>query len=140
MAQRGRKASAALSVISRVDGRPARLEPPASLTESEREAFIQVVSACDSRHFVPSDLPLLASYARAICLEERASRELREQGDVVDGRASAWLTVWEKAHRGMVALSLRLRLSPQGRAQHAKAPEAQPSYYDVMRMAGYDKS
>jgi phage terminase small subunit len=108
--------------------------PPPNLIAAEREAFCEI-AACDPRHFALSDLPLLASYAHAVVMEERAARALRESGDVVNGKASPWLTVWEKAHRAMVSLSLRLRLSPQGRARYAKSPPPDTkstSFYDVM--------
>jgi chaperonin subunit len=36
-------------------------------------------------------------------------------GAVIDGKPSPWITVQEKAVRAMVALSMRLRLSPQSR-------------------------
>jgi hypothetical protein len=111
------------------------LKPPSNLTPAEREAFISVVAACDRRHFVPSDTPLLASYARAIVSDEMAAKMLRELGPVVNNKPSAWLVVKEKAHREMIALSLRLRLSPQGRAQHPpKTAEARPTWYERMEM------
>jgi hypothetical protein len=49
--------------------------------------------------------------------------------------ALPWLTVFEKASRALVALSMRLRLSPQARAPNnpgSKQPPP-PSYYDTMR-------
>lgn len=77
-------------------------------------------------------MPLLAAYARAIVADKTAAREIREQGAVVNGKPNAWLVPKEKAHREVVVLSLRL--SPQGRAQHA--PVSGPtSYYDRMRSA-----
>src|SRR5262249_29885630 len=120
------------------DGQPERLRPPSNLTEAEREAFIQVISACDRRHFVASDLPLLAAYARAIVADETAAREIRQQGAVVNGKPNPWLVPKRKPHREMVALSLRLRLSPQGRAQHAKPPERRLSYYERMALERQD--
>jgi hypothetical protein len=42
--------------------------------------------------------------------------QLRERGAVDEkGKVSGWLTVLEKSQRALVSLSLRLRLSPQGR-------------------------
>lgn len=120
-----RKSDAALSVIA-VDGKPSRLKPPPTLSEPEREAFTAIVSACDPRHFRPSDTPLLCRYAEAIVLGEQAARELR-QGAVVDGRVSPWLVVQEKAVRAAVALSMRLRLSPQSRAD-PKSAAREPVY------------
>ena len=97
-----------------VDGKPKRLEPPTSLSDVERKLFIDLVTACDATHFRPSDLPLLCRYCEAAVLAEQAAQELR-RGAIEDGKPSAWITVQEKTVRAMVALSMRLRLSPQSR-------------------------
>jgi hypothetical protein len=97
-----------------VDGKPRRLEPPASLGDAERVTFVDLITACDPTHFTASDLPLLVRYVEAAVLAEQAARELR-CGAIVDGRPSPWITIQEKAVRAMVALSMRLRLSPQSR-------------------------
>ena len=113
MRQRGRKSAAALSVIP-IDDKPNRLEPPASLSEAERKVFIDIVTACEPQHFRAADLPLLVRYVEACVLADQAAEELR-LGAVIDGKPSPWITVQEKAVRAMVALSMRLRLSPQSR-------------------------
>jgi hypothetical protein len=93
-----------------------RLHPPPHLTDAERAVFIDIVSTADARHFAPSDLPLVASYASAVVTEREALDHLHREGWVMpNGRPSGWVTVKEKAHRELIALSLRLRLSPQGR-------------------------
>ena len=139
MTQRGRVPTAALAVVPRPDGSPERLKPPSSLTPAEREAFIFVVSACDRRHFLPSDTPLLAAYARAIVADEEAAKMPREHGSVLNGKPNPWLMVKEKAHKEIIALSLRLRLSPQGRAQQPPKPAEKLSYYERMRMERRDE-
>jgi phage terminase small subunit len=121
-----RKLVAALSVV-RVDGRPNRLKPPASVSEPERETFVAIVTACDARPFRSSDIRLLYRYFEVIVLGEQASRQLRQGGAVVDGKPSPWITVQEKAVRAMVSLSMRLRLSPQSRAD-SKTIALQKSY------------
>ena len=64
-----------------------------------------------------------------------AHDELRSE-PLVGGKPSPWLTVAEKTNRAVVALSLRLRLSPQARAPNTPTKrEAAPSAYDVMRLA-----
>jgi hypothetical protein len=86
-------------------------------------------------------------YVEASCLADHAGQELR-CGAVVDGKPSPWLVVLEKCQRAMVALSMRLRLSPQARSprrvrapEHEVAPRARGgnmlgiSYAD---MAGYE--
>jgi hypothetical protein len=101
-----RKSAAELSLSSvvPVDGAPVvRLEPPASLTESERVLFRQVVSACAPRHFVETDGPLLVSYVQATLMAHATARD--------PGAVEAWA----KAVRMQMALATKLRLSPQAR-------------------------
>ncbi|MGB8106625.1 MAG: P27 family phage terminase small subunit [Pseudolabrys sp.] len=113
MRQRGRKSGAGLGILQ-VDGKPNRLDPPTSLSTAERAIFCDVVAACDRDHFRPSDLPLLVRYVEAAALGDQAAEQLR-LGAVINGKPSPWITVQEKAVRAMVALSMRLRLSPQSR-------------------------
>jgi phage terminase small subunit len=113
MRQRGRKSGASLGVLQ-VDGKPNRLNPPTSLSGAERAIFFDVVAACDRDHFRPSDLPLLVRYVEAAALGDQAAEQLR-LGAVINGKTSPWIIVQEKAVRAMVALSMRLRLSPQSR-------------------------
>jgi hypothetical protein len=56
-----------------------------------------------------------------LSLAERAAQQLRE-APVVGGKPSPWLPVREKATRELVALSMRLRLSPQARAKGHALP------------------
>src|SRR6266498_2859863 len=88
---------------------------PAGLSAEERAIFQQLVAATDPDHFTASDVPLLVSYVQAIAQHDRAAQAIRREGDVVNGRASPWITVQEKAVRAMTALSMRLRVSPQAR-------------------------
>jgi hypothetical protein len=121
--------------IISLDTRATRLPAPANLPAPERELFASIVSTCKPGHFQTSDAPLLSQYVANIILNERAHDELRS-APLVGGRPSPWLTVAEKTNRAVVALALRLRLSPQARAPHAPTRrEAPPSAYDVMRLA-----
>lgn len=130
-----RKSAAALTVVPvNVTGR-ARLRAPAGLSEAVREIFVELVTANDVGHFSRSDVPLLVEYATAIAQARRAAEGMEKEGPVVRGRSSPWLVVQEKATRAMVALSMRLRLSPQSRfdARAASRSAARPgSAYDVM--------
>ncbi len=120
-----RKSLAALSAMA-VDGCPPRLDPPSSLPKPERRIFETVVNACDSRHFRASDLPLLVRYVEACALGDEAAQHLRIEGAVVNGKASPWIIVQEKAVRAMVALALRLRLAPQSRVDPKTLARNQP--------------
>jgi phage terminase small subunit len=128
MKKRGRKSSASLAIRA-VDGGPSRMKPPASLSQPERKVFVDLVATTDAEHFQASDLPLLASYSRAVAMDEMAARELQEHGAVINGRPSPWIIIQEKAQRSVVALAMRLRLSPQSRKQYATAPAKPMSYY-----------
>jgi hypothetical protein len=126
--------SAASQVIP-LDTRAVRLRPPANLPRPERDLFAALVASCAPSHFQPSDEVLLVEYCTAAVLNERASAELRDS-PVVDGKVSPWLLIFEKTSRAVIALALRLRLSPQARAPNTPTRrEAAPSAYDVMRLA-----
>jgi|SRR5262245_13048853 len=134
----GRKSKAELATVVSISGQPHRLRPPDNLSPAEREVFIDLVSSCRPESFIPSDMPLLASYATAITQEREAVEHLRREGYVVNGKPSPWVTIQEKAHRQMAALSLRLRLSPQGRRKQAEV-KASPALSVYERMALEDK-
>jgi hypothetical protein len=120
MLQRGRKSSAAL-VAPAVDGQPPRLQPPTTMSDGERAVFVELVEACDRKHFRVSDVPLLAAYCRAIVLEQRAAGEL-----ATDPTNARWLQVWEKSGRALVSFSARLKLSPQARLHNRTVARQQP--------------
>jgi phage terminase small subunit len=130
MGRRGR-----LAVV--VHAEAARLVAPAGLDRQTAKVFAQIVASCPRGHFVASDTVLLVEYCRAARLAERADRELRRSGPVVGGKPSPWVTVQEKAVRALVALSLRLRLSPSARTDPKttgkRAHGPRPSIYDDMR-------
>jgi phage terminase small subunit len=128
-----RKSAASLSVIP-LETRSNRLCPPASLSESERAVFVDVITSCKANHFQQSDLSLLCRYAELSVLAEQAAGHLKTEGPVIAGRVNPWLVVQEKAVRGLVALSMRLRLSPQARQPNNPSRAAPVSHYDKMRL------
>jgi phage terminase small subunit len=133
-------------VPPRVDGRPGRLAAPTWLAAAEAEVFRSIVAAVDPKHFTPSDMVLLTTYAESIVLARRAAQELRA-GLVVNGKTNPWLLAREKAVREMVALSARLRLSPQSRsggdpktvARRAHGAGASASPYDLFEAEAEDR-
>jgi hypothetical protein len=138
MKQRGKKGSGYLSVIHARPERQ-RLQPPDHLTEKQKQIFDHLLRNSPHDQFRITDALLLARLAEAHDLAAQAAVELATNGPVVEGKASAWLVVQEKAVRSVVALSMRLRLSPQSRvdpralARNAIGPR---SYYDEMKEAG----
>ena len=123
-----RKSAAALS-ITPVNDEPPRLKAPSNLSEAEAAIFAAVVKACDPKHFRHSDLPLLCRFCELTALADHAAHELREHGAVIGGKPSPWIVVQEKCVRGLVALSMRLRLSPQSRLDPKTVGRQRPPLY-----------
>ena len=96
------------------------------MSADERAVFVDLVAGIDRKHFRPSDTLLLCRYCEACVLAEQAARELRA-GAVINGRPSPWLVVQEKAVRAVIALAMRLRLSPQSRQPRAATGRPQPT-------------
>jgi phage terminase small subunit len=112
MAKTGRRSAADRAVI-RPTGGFGRLHPPPDLGKDEQEVWRKIVLTCDAEHFQQSDAPLLVRYVQNVVLARRAAEALTKEGAVIAGRANPWLTVAEKADRALVALSMRLRISPE---------------------------
>jgi hypothetical protein len=131
-----RRSAASLAVITPAPRRP-RLAPSGAAPDDVAALFAEIVRSVPADHFQPSDSHLIEQYAQAIVLARRASSELSARGPVIEGRASPWLVVQEKAHRSSVALAARLRLAPQSRADSRsvgrKANGPSPSVYSLMR-------
>jgi phage terminase small subunit len=111
-----RRSASSLSVMPAFTLTPPVLKPPPRLSPEAQAVFSLIVASCDVDHFQPADAYLLAQYTEAIVMAEEAATELHKD---VDGK---WLLLWEKATRTMVALSMRLRLSPQARREKAQTP------------------
>jgi phage terminase small subunit len=116
-----------------------RLEPPASLGEPEKQAFIRLVCSVPLGQFRECDLPLLCRWCELNVMCEEAVGQMRTQGRVTpDGRVSPWFTIYRDSARELRSLALKLRIGPQSRAD--KAPKTRPaasiSYYEVMRLEG----
>jgi hypothetical protein len=129
--------SAAAAAFPSVTGAPVRLSPPSDLGPDERQVFFDLVASAKPEHFRASDLPLLSAYVRAIALERRSSTELAA------GEGQAALARWNGAVKAMVALSMRLRLSPQARQPHNPSrpggkPERPLSVYERMALENDD--
>jgi hypothetical protein len=119
-----RKSAAELSVIPAPTGRYSRLSPPRPRDDAPAdvaEVFRELVRSAPADHFRGGDGALLEQYAQSIILARKAYDELSTNGPVIDNKPSPWLVVLEKAHRSAVALSGRLRLAPQSRADARSA-------------------
>ena len=92
-----------------------RLTAPQTLSDCEARVFRSTVQSVDPDHFTSVDLPLLTEFCRASALADQAAVALANDGVVINGRASPWIVVQEKAQRALVALAARLRVCPQSR-------------------------
>jgi hypothetical protein len=116
-------------------GMPARLKCPEELDELEKAAFTDIVASCEPTHFRLSDLPLLCAYARAVVMERRAAGEFSREPILPDGKPSPWGAILAQATKSLLGLSLRLRLSPQGRAKVSTKVEPRLSAYERLALA-----
>ena len=88
---------------------------------------------------MPSDVPLLAAYAKAIVAERVASGELAA-AYVVDDRPSPWLPIWQAKVRALTTLARMLSLSPGGRVASKPAESHEPvSYYSKLALEQRDE-
>jgi hypothetical protein len=117
-----RKAASALAVVPTDSGksRP-RLAPSVGAPEDVRAIFTEILASAPADHFKVGDAPLVEAYAQAISLARQSALEISTNGPVIGGRPSPWIHCQEKAHRAIAALSMRLRLSPQHRADSRSA-------------------
>ena len=136
MAKTGRRSASDLAVV-RPTGGFTRLRPPSDLGKEEAAVWRQIVLSVHEKHFEASDTPLLARYVQNVVLARRAAEALDREGAVIAGRINPQLVVAEKADRALVALSMRLRISPQARMRReGTVPKGPPaSIYELMRQA-----
>jgi hypothetical protein len=107
-----------------------RLRPPDSLSEPQKAAFLDLVTACPATQFEPADVPLLCRWAEVTVMAEMAAAELQANGLLApDRKPSVWFRIHLEATKALSGLALRLRAP---RAPKTKA--ASISYYDRMTL------
>ena len=118
-----RKSSAALAAL---DPRGRHLDPPASLSKAEREAFVAVVNSVRPGHFNPDDMPLLVAYA----VQERDIAHDLEAAEDEKAKAVLW-TAHGRVAGSLVRLARSLRLGAMARNpsrnRRGVAPLPEPS-------------
>jgi hypothetical protein len=131
-----RRSAASLEVVPPSFGQ-GRIAPRREASPEVAAVFKELAASVPADHFRPADRDLLEQFAQVVVLARQAYAELEEAGPVINGRASPWLTVLEKAHRSAAALSVRLRLGPQTRLDpktvaRARGPATdRPNYIDL---------
>ena len=114
------------------------LKPPEDLDQIERAEFISLITGAPPSHFVPSDVPLIAAYSKAIVAERIASGELAAAYVVASpngDRPSPWVPIWQAKVRALTTLARMLGLSPGGRLPSKPTePEPPMSYYARQRL------
>jgi len=120
----------------------ARPEPAALLPRPSKEApadirrlFTAILAEVPRDHFKAVDGHLLEQYCQSTLLARQSYAELAKTGPVVDGKASPWVAILEKAHRSSAVLAGKLRLAPAARMSSRTAGRnatPHPSIYDLM--------
>jgi hypothetical protein len=114
------------------------LKPPEDLDQIERIEFANLIAGAPPSHFLPSDVPLIAAYAKAIVAERVAAGELAAAPVVSSpsgDRPSPWLAVWQAKVRALTTLARMLSLSPGGRVPTKSNEPALPvSYFERMSL------
>ncbi len=103
MRQPGRISAAAMATATPRDRKSPRLEPPSFLSDAGRLLFIDLVASCEARHFVRSDVELLATFVACTLVVRQTAGNLET------------FNQWEKAARLQASLATRLRLTPSSR-------------------------
>jgi hypothetical protein len=98
-----------------------RLAPSAGAPADVVEIFAEILASAPATHFKTGDAPLIEAYAAAVSLARQSAQEMSANGPVIGGRPSPWVHCQEKAMRAIAALAMRLRLSPQHRADSRSA-------------------
>jgi hypothetical protein len=116
----------------------ARLRPPATLGEPEKQRFLDLVTTTPAGQFQPSDLPLLCRWAELTVMCEQAQGELAAGGMIgPDGKVSPWFSIYQQSAKALSGLALRLKIGPQARAPKAPKKIAAPvSYFERMELEG----
>jgi DNA-binding PucR family transcriptional regulator len=113
----------------------ARLRPPASLGELEKQRFLDLITTTPAGQFRASDLPLLCRWAELTVMAETAAGELAAGGMVTaDGKVSPWFSIYTQATKALSGLALRLKVSPQARAPKAPKRDVSVSYYERLEL------
>jgi hypothetical protein len=133
-----RQAAAAAGFATGTNGTRMLLRPPGDLDQLERVEFANLITGAAANHFLPSDVPLLAAYAKAIVAERVASGELAA-AYVVDDRPSPWLPIWQAKVRALTTLARMLSLSPGGRVASKSAEHEPVSYYSKLALEQRDE-
>lgn len=113
------------------------LTPPADLDKIERIEFANLIIGAGPSHFMPSDIPLLAAYAKAVVAERVAAGELAAAYVVSSpngDRPSPWLPIWQAKVRALTTLARMLALSPGGRVASKPSEPQEVSYYTRQRL------
>jgi hypothetical protein len=113
------------------------LQPPAELTQSQRELFATITSTTKSDHFREADVPLIALYVQSLELAQSTGADVAKDPAKASG---SLLKAYELASRRVLGLSQKLRLAPQARSANvsqrsADAPR-KASYYDRVNAGG----
>jgi phage terminase small subunit len=110
------------------------LRPPSDLDADAKAVFAALVAEAKEGHFQGVDEPVLAAYARAVCIERQTASLIRANPL---GATASLIKSYEAATRTIYTLSQRLRCCPMSRAPNASrrdkpGRDGPVSYYEHM--------
>jgi Phage terminase, small subunit len=108
-------------------------KPRSALSLPAKALFAEIVESAPPDHFRESDSPLLEQYANAILNAREAQRMVDKHGLVHGMKMSPWALALERSQKLIVALALRLRLSPQSRMDRKSKALSDPAANDPRR-------
>jgi hypothetical protein len=132
-----RKSAASLSVVPKIDPKDARLSPPESLTDGQKELWIEIVGAKPAGWFTIDAQSLLIGYVKAIASHEILSAKVdavEKAGGMDDMKEEDRLyKMLERQARLVQSFATKMRLTQQARyttgsaaTATAKAGKARP--------------
>jgi hypothetical protein len=115
MEGRGRKSSAALSVVAPTS-LPQRMEPPQGFTESQGALWREIVAGKPVDWFAADNAPLLAEYVRAVDMGNRLALEIEATlAGTADHSLKDLLRMRDMEAKRATSIATKLRLTQQSR-------------------------
>ena len=114
MEGRGRKSSAALSVVA--TSLPQRMEPPQDFTQAQADIWRGIVAGKPVDWFAADNAPLLAEYVRAVDMGNRLALEIEATlAGTADHSLKDLLRMRDAEAKRATSIATKLRLTQQSR-------------------------
>ena len=127
-----RKSQSSLAIVP-FPSTPKPPSPREKASTTVKAILREIVDSAPPKQFAQSDAPLIEALAQAIANSHVAQAQIEKYGLVHGLKPSPWTLTLEKSHKVIIALSLRLRLSPQSRMDRKSTKLQGPPANDPAR-------